>query len=99
MVIFMEQFIISISQEFGSLGHEIAEHLTRSEAIYMIRKKGWRRKEYHNTHCDYKRGDSRNYDLTVNSNKLNLDECVKLLIDYIDKRYKKIYEHMKNKME
>ena len=39
MVIFMEQFIISISQEFGSLGHEIAEHLTRSEAIYMIRKK------------------------------------------------------------
>ena len=81
--------------------HQVMEahHLTRSESIYMIRKKDWRRKEYHNTHCDYRWGDSRNYDLTINSSKLCLDECVKLLIDYIDKRYKKIYEDIRNKME
>ena len=65
-------------------------NLTRSEAIGMIRKKDWKRKEYHNTHCDYKWGDSRNYDLTINSSKLSLDECVKLLIDYIDKRNEKL---------
>lgn len=61
-------------------------NLTRHEAVGMIRKKDWKRKEYHNTHCDYKWGDSRNYDLTINSSKLNLSQCIKILIDYIDER-------------
>jgi len=63
-------------------------NFTKSEAIYMIRKKDRRRKEYHNTHCDFRWGDSRNYDITINSSRLGLEESIHLLIDYIDKRKK-----------
>lgn len=74
-------------------------HLTREEALYMMRKKDWRRKEYHNTHCDYKWGDSRNYDLMINSSKLELEDCVQLLIDYIDKRNEKLSNDIKKETD
>ena len=45
-----------------------------------------RRKYFHNTHSENKWGDSRSYDITVNSSKLGLDSTVELLIKYIELR-------------
>lgn len=45
-----------------------------------------KRKQYHNSHCPIKWGDSRNYDISINSSKLGIDGCVRLLIDYIEMR-------------
>lgn len=45
-----------------------------------------KRKRYHNGHCDGRWGDSRNYDITINSSKLGIDGTVTLLADYIDRR-------------
>lgn len=42
------------------------------------------RKYYHNTHCSNKWGDSRGYDITVNSSKLGIDGTTELLIKYIE---------------
>ena len=45
-----------------------------------------KRKYYHNSYCDNKWGDSRNYELTINSSKLGIEDSVKMLIWYIDTR-------------
>ncbi len=39
-----------------------------------------------NTHSDVKWGDSRNYDLCINSCRLGLESTFSVLLDYIDKR-------------
>ena len=44
------------------------------------------RKMYHNINCDSKWGDSRNYELVINSSKLGVDKSVQMLIQYIDAR-------------
>lgn len=49
-------------------------------------EKDRRRKYYHNSHCKVKWGDSRSYDISINSSKLGVDETVKILKDYIDSR-------------
>ncbi len=42
---------------------------------------------YHNYYCERKWGDSRNYDLSINSSKLGLEETTRIVIEYIDSRY------------
>ena len=46
------------------------------------------RKLYHNSHCKGKWGDSRNYDLSINSTFLGLERTAEFLIKYIDERRK-----------
>lgn len=53
--------------------------------IYRHDKK---RKSYHNYYCTSKWGDSRSYDLTINSSKLGIDDTIALLEDYIQTRMK-----------
>mgnify|MGYP002427418949 CR=1 FL=1 len=55
--------------------------INRSEAEAFIRRIDKKRKYYHNTHSDVKWGDSRNYDLCINSCRLGLE--------FIDKRLAK----------
>lgn len=58
---------------------------TREKAISLIEQSDKRRKYYHNSHCgNNKWGDSRSYDITVNSSKLGLDGAAELLIKYIE---------------
>ena len=52
----------------------------------MMREKDTERKRYHNSFCEGKWGDSRNYDISVNSSVLGIDETVELLIDFIDRK-------------
>ena len=60
--------------------------LSKEQAVRKIREKDMKRKRYHNGHCDGRWGDSRNYDITINSSKLGIDRTVTLLADYIDQR-------------
>lgn len=60
--------------------------LTESQAVGKIREKDMKRRRYHNSFCDKKWGDSRNYDISLNSSKLGIDGTVELLTDYIDRR-------------
>ena len=60
--------------------------INRNEAEAFIRRNNKKRKYYHNTHSDVKWGDSRNYDLCINSCRLGLESTFSVLLDYIDKR-------------
>ena len=45
-----------------------------------------KRKRYHNGHYEGKWGDSRNYDISVNSSVLGIEGTVAVLIDFIDRK-------------
>lgn len=60
--------------------------LSKEQAEKMMHDKDMKRKKYHNSFCKGKWGDSRNYDISVNSSKLGMDGTVAFLIDYIDRR-------------
>ncbi len=60
--------------------------LTEDKAKAFIDKKDRKRKRYHNYHCEGHWGDSRLYDLSVNSSRLGIDGTVDLLEDYIKAR-------------
>lgn len=59
---------------------------TETQAKKLIREKNAKRKQYHNSFCNEKWGESANYDISINSGKLGIDETALLLIDYIDRR-------------
>lgn len=61
-------------------------HISDAEAEIFITKQDKKRKTYHNFHSDGKWGDSRNYDICVNSSKLGEKKTAEMLIDYIIKR-------------
>ena len=60
------------------------EGISPEKAKYRMEQADKRRKYYHNTHCENKWGDSRSYDITVNSSKLGLDGTAEVLIKYIE---------------
>lgn len=64
-------------------------HVTPEEADKMRKDKDAKRKRYHNNYCEGKWGDSRNYDISINSSKLGIDETLAILIDYIEARQRK----------
>lgn len=59
---------------------------TEKEAAAMMRDMDKQRKQYHDSHCKTKWGDTRNYDLSINSSRLGLEKSVELLVSYIDAR-------------
>lgn len=59
-------------------------NLDESMADKFMTEKDTKRKRYHNSYCEGKWGDSRNYDISINSSTLGVDKTVKLLVDYID---------------
>jgi cytidylate kinase len=60
--------------------------VSREEALNLMKINDKKRKSYHNYYCEGKWGDSRTYDITINTSKLGVDLAAKILIDYIDKR-------------
>lgn len=61
---------------------------TKKQALELMDDHDKYRKKYHNSHCSGKWGDSRNYELSINSSKLGIDETVKIITAYIDARKK-----------
>lgn len=60
--------------------------LSESDAIAKIKRHDKKRRQYHNRHSSFRWGDSRNYDLCINSSKLGLDMTAVALEDYIRER-------------
>ena len=62
------------------------EDVDRLKAEGSIAYHDRKRKTYHNHFCRGKWGDSRNYDLSINSSKLGIDKTIDMLEDYIRRR-------------
>lgn len=62
--------------------------LTKEAAQNMILYTDKKRKGYHNYYCKGKWGDSRNYDLCINSSRLGIEGTVDILESYIRERIK-----------
>ena len=62
---------------------ERIRNMSKSEAEAAMHRHDKKRKEYHNYYCNSKWGDSRNYDISINSSKLGIDKTAKFLEEYI----------------
>ena len=60
------------------------ENLSEDKAKSRMEQCDKRRKYFHNTHTENQWGDSRSYDITVNSSKLGIDGTTELLVKYIE---------------
>ena len=69
------------------------DYLTKNEAELMVHRENRKRKEYHNYYSTVKWGDSRNYDMTINSGRLGIDKTVDILETYIRERNNLIQEN------
>lgn len=63
--------------------------LDEEGAKEFITKKDKKRKRYHNYHCTGSWGDSRLYDLSINSTRLGIEGTVDFLEKYIRARMEK----------
>ena len=61
-------------------------NLTEKEAKNMIEKQDRQRKMYHNYYVKGKWGDSRNYDLSINSSRMGIEKTADFLESYIKER-------------
>ncbi len=62
--------------------------ISKEKAEALMEKKDKKRKYYHNSYCAGKWGDSRNYDLCVNSSRLGIERTVDFIESYIKERIK-----------
>lgn len=60
--------------------------ISEKEAEIKMLRHDKKRKKYHNYHSDFKWGDSRNYDICINSNKLGEEKTAQVLVEYIKDR-------------
>lgn len=63
--------------------------LSEEDAKRLMEKKDKKRKSYHNYHCSLHWGDSRLYDLSVNSSRLGIEGTIDMLEKYIRARIEK----------
>lgn len=63
-------------------------NVSEIEADVMMNKQDKKRKSYHNYYCPVKWGDSRNYDISLNSSKLGVERSADFLEGYIKERSK-----------
>lgn len=61
-------------------------HITRAEAAAKIARHDKSRKKYHNRHSEVKWGDSRGYDICINSTRLGIDKTAEVLELFIRER-------------
>lgn len=62
--------------------------LSREGAREAIARHDRHRRHYHNHYCEFKWGDSRHYDLCMNSSKLGLEKTIDYIENYIRERIK-----------
>lgn len=60
----------------------IREDITENKAKDMIQKRDKQRASYYNYYTCKKWGDARSYDMTLNTSKIPLEECVELILEY-----------------
>lgn len=65
-------------------------HLSEQEAALKMNRHDLLRKTYHNRHSYFRWGDSRGYDLCINSSELGVEGTAKVLEAYIEARKQKM---------
>lgn len=60
--------------------------LSEADALTKMARHDRTRKQYHNRHSDHKWGDSRYYDMCINSSPLGVAGTVRVLENYINER-------------
>lgn len=63
--------------------------ISQKEAKSLMKTTDKKRKSYHNYNCDLHWGDSRLYEISINSSKLGIEGTVDILADYINRRLDK----------
>lgn len=58
-----------------------------ADALAAVRRHDRSRSAYHNHHSEMKWGDSRNYDMCINSSRIGIDKTVDVIEMYIRDRY------------
>ncbi len=66
------------------------EGVDEREAEEMMRYNDYKRKNYHNSYSDIKWGDSRGYDVCINSSRLGVKGTIEYLKLFIDQRIKEM---------
>ncbi len=61
-------------------------HVSNEDAEMMIQKNNKSRKLYHNFYCKEKWGDSRYYELTINTSQIGYEKAAEVIDFYIQKR-------------
>lgn len=67
----------------------IKDGLSQRDAEALVKRRTRERKAYHNRYCTVKWGDSRNYDITMDSSKLDIEGTADVLENYIRARIQK----------
>lgn len=57
--------------------------ISREEAVFKCERHDRSRKRYHNHYSDFKWGDSRNYDMCINSSRLGMEGTAGIIEDFI----------------
>lgn len=65
-------------------------HMSEPDAKTLMTRKDWIRKSYHNSYCKGKWGDSRNYDICVNSSRLGIEGTADILEQYVRARMERM---------
>jgi maltose/maltodextrin transport system substrate-binding protein len=79
----------NVANAWLSLYQRTGDELSLAKAKALIDKKDRKRKRYHNYHCSGHWGDSRLYDLSINSSRLGIEGTVDCLEQYIRARIAK----------
>lgn len=64
------------------------EHISKSEAVKKIQKIDKERAEYYTYFTTQKWGDKSNYDISIDSSKIGIEETINMLENYIKMRIK-----------
>ncbi len=65
------------------------EGLNKTDASYAARRGTWSHKTYHNYYCKGKWGDSRLYDMCINTSRLGLEKSADVIEAYIRRAMEK----------
>lgn len=76
-------FFITGEEEARIKRIEEVRSFSREDAIAAIKRHDKSRRAYYNHHSGQKWGNSRNYDMCINSSKLGLDKTVDVIENYI----------------
>lgn len=60
--------------------------LNEDDAKKMMKKQDWARKSYHNYYCKGKWGDSRNYDMCINSSLIGLEGTINVVAQFVKEK-------------
>lgn len=63
------------------------ENLSLDKAAKLVQKNNKKRKQYHNYYCETKWGDSRNYDLSINSSVLGMEKTADFIESFVKEKF------------